>query len=442
MFVFDRAAYNRRIAWWQEARFGMFIHWGAYAIPARGEWVRSTEELTDADYQPYIDEFSAPDFDPRAWARAAREAGMRYVVLTAKHHDGFCLFDSALTDYKSTNTPFGRDAVAEFVEAVRTEGLVPGLYFSLIDWHHPDFPQWGDRQAPQRNNPACTNEQRNWERYLDFMHRQVREICTNYGELGLLWFDFSYDDMRGERWGATRLMQMVRELQPTAVVNNRLEVSGEGRGSLAECNPSAFHGDFVTPEQIVPPHGLRDVQGNPLAWEACITMNQNWGYCATDTLYKPAGLLIHKLVECVSKGGNLILNVGPDARGRIPEASLAILREIGHWMRDNAESVYGCGPAEKGPLVPQPEPPEWGRITRRGSTYYYHLYEACVGPVPLIGIPPERIASIRLVRDGSEVPLSTSWTHSDYPDIAFANLGPSPVLPDTTDTVLAVTIRA
>ena len=167
MYEFDRTSYDRCMAWWLHDRFGMFIHFGAYAIPARGEWVRSTERLTIEQYEPYVREFNPRAFDARAWARAAREAGMRYMVLTAKHHDGFCLFDSALTDYKSTNTPFGRDLVAEYVEAARAEGLRVGLYFSLIDWHHPDFPQHGDRHAPLRDEPrAGSNEGRDWGRYL------------------------------------------------------------------------------------------------------------------------------------------------------------------------------------------------------------------------------------------------------------------------------------
>ena len=346
MYRFDRTAYDARMRWWLDARFGMFVHWGIYAIPARGEWVRSVEELPDEAYAPYAAEFGAPDFDPQAWARLAREAGMRYLVLTAKHHDGFCLFDSALTDFKVTNAPLGRDVVGEVLDAARAEGLRVGLYFSLIDWHHPDFPQYGDRNAPLRRDAAAgSNEGRDWDRYLAFMHGQVRELCTNYGRLDLLWFDFSYDDMRGERWGATRLMEMVRELQPDVIVNNRLEVSGEGMGSLAACAPNPYHGDFVTPEQIVPPRGLLDAHGDPLAWEACVTMNDHWGYCAADRRWKPAGLVVRKLVECVSKGGNLILNVGPDARGRVPEACARELREA---IAEHAHDAWATARRKEG----------------------------------------------------------------------------------------------
>ena len=366
---------------------------------------------------------------------------MKYMVLTAKHHDGFCLFDSAFSDYKVTNTPFGRDIVAEYVEACRAEGLKVGLYFSLIDWHHPDFPQYGDRQAPLRNDPvAGANKGRNWNRYLEFMHSQVREVCSNYGKLDLLWFDFSYDDMTGEKWGGTELMSMVRELQPDVIVNNRIEVSGEGFGSLAACKPTPYHGDFVTPEQMIPPQGLHDVEGRPLAWEACVTMNGNWGYNVTDHYWKPADMLVRKLVECVSKGGNMILNVGPDATGRFPEESVERLRAIGAWMERNHPSIYGAGSVEGGPVEGLGKP-DYGRVTRNGNTYYFHLYENAIGPLPLVGVPKDRIVSIRRVADGTEVPISTSWVHSDYPDVAFASLGPDPVLPDAVDTVLAVTVK-
>ena len=438
MYTFDRDAYEKRMAWYTDARFGMFIHWGLYAIPARGEWVRSYEEIPKEDYMPYFDEFNPVDFDPKQWAKAAKEAGMKYVVLTAKHHDGFCLFDSQYTDFKSTNTKFGRDIVAEFVEAVRGEGLKVGLYFSLLDWYHDDYPHYGDAHHPMRNNPAYGNEGRDFSRYVTYLHNQVREICTNYGKLDILWFDFSYENenyvMRGETWKATELVSMVRELQPGIIIDNRLEVSGEGFGSMWEGNPSPYHGDFVSPEQIIPPNGLQDKQGRDLIWEACITMNNNWGYCAKDHFYMPAPMLIKKLVECVSKGGNLLLNVGPDARGNIPPQSMEILKSIGAWMKDNSQSIYGCGKAGM-------EKPDAGRITRKGNKLYYHLFENTVGPMPLPGLKKEQVGCVRYLATGAEVPLSNSWTSSNYPDIVFADLGEDPVLPDPVDTVLEVTLK-
>lgn len=434
MYRFDRDAYEARVRWFREARFGMFIHWGLYSIPARGEWVRSDEQMPESEYMPYFDEFNPRDYNPRAWAKAAKEAGMQYVVLTAKHHDGFCLFDSQYTDFKSTNTKLGRDIVRDFVEAVRAEGLRVGLYFTLIDWHHPDYPHYGDRYHPMRNHPECSNENRDFNRYLEYMFNQAREICSNYGKLDLLWFDFSYDHMRGETWKATEFIEMVRSLQPNVIIDNRLEVSGEGFGSLHDCRPTPYHGDFVTPEKFIPPQGILDVEGNPMLWEVCATMNNNWGFNGTDPFYKPASMLIKKLVECVSKGGNMILNVGPDAQGNIPPQSQAILRDIGRWMHDNAESIYGCGRSE----LPRPE---FGRITQKDKTLYFHMYENTMGPAPLLGLRAEDVAGIRLLSTGHEIPVSTSWVHSDYPDIVFADLGPNPVLPDPVDTVLKVMLK-
>lgn len=438
MFQFDREAYEKRMAWYIDARFGMFIHWGLYAIPARGEWVRSVERIPKEAYMTYFEEFDPVDYDPKQWAKAAKEAGMKYMVLTAKHHDGFCLFDSQYTDFKSTNTKCGRDLVREFLDAARGEGLKVGLYYSLLDWYHPDYPHYGDLHHPMRDNPAYTNEGRDFNRYLTYLHNQVRELCTNYGKLDILWFDFSYENenavMRGETWKATQLVEMVRQLQPEIIIDNRLEVSGEGFGSLWEGNPTPYHGDFVSPEQIIPPEGIQDKQGRDLVWEACVTMNNNWGYCQNDHFFKPAPMLIKKLVECVSKGGNLLLNVGPDARGNIPPQSLEILRQIGAWMKDNSPSIYGCGKAGMAK-------PDTGRITRKGNKLYYHLFENTIGPMPLAGLKREQIDHVRLLATGGEVPLSNSWMSSNYPEIVFAELGPGPVLPDPVDTVLEVTLK-
>ena len=438
MYTFGREAYEKRMAWYTSARFGMFIHWGLYAIPARGEWVRSDERIKKEDYMPYFYEFDPVDYNPKQWAKAAKEAGMKYAVLTAKHHEGFCLFDSQYTDFKSTNTKCGRDLVREFLEAFRAEGLRVGLYFSLLDWYHEDYPHYGDKHHPMRDDPAYSNEGRDFGRYVEYLHNQVRELCTNYGKLDLLWFDFSYENenavMRGEAWRATELVNMVRQLQPDVIIDNRLEVSGEGFGSLWECNPTPYHGDFVSPEQIIPPAGIQDKQGRDMVWEACITMNNHWGYCAEDRFFKPAPMLIKKLVECVSKGGNLLLNVGPDAKGNIPPQSLEILGEIGAWMKRNGESVYGCGKAGM-------EKPDNGRITRKGNKLYYHLFESSVGPMPLMGLQREKVSRARYLATGAEVSLAGDWTSANYPDVVFANLGPDPVLPDPVDTVLEITLK-
>ena len=431
--MFDRAAYEKRVEWFKQARFGMFIHWGLYAIPARGEWIRSVERVSVEDYQQYFDEFNPVDYDPRKWARACKQAGMQYAVLTAKHHDGFCLFDSALTDYKST-TCCGRDLVREYLDAFRAEGIRVGLYYSIIDWHHPDFPHYGDKQHPERDNPAFKDYKYDFDKYLEYMHGQIRELCTNYGKIDIFWFDFSYDDMRGEKWKATELVRMIRSYQPDVLMDNRLEVSGEGFGSLATQNPSEYSGDFVSPEQIIPPEGVVDDMGKSVVWESCITMNNNWGYNSRDDHFKTADMIIKKLVECVSKGGNMLLNVGPDARGNIPEKSLEILRGIGDWMRLNSESIYGCGRS----LLPRPD---YGRVTQKGKTLYFHVNEPQIGFVPLAGIKADDVKSIRLLRDGSELKIERNWITNNDPDIVFVSLGENPLLPDPVDTVIKVELK-
>jgi alpha-L-fucosidase len=425
--------------WFMKARLGMFIHWGLYAIPAKGEWIRSQARMTDGAYREYFDTFDPQDCDPREWARLAKRAGMKYAVLTAKHHDGFCLFDSALTDYKSTATKAGRDFVAEFVDAFRAEGLEVGLYYSLIDWHHPDYPHFGDLHHPQRDDPGWKDARHDFGRYLDYLHGQVRELCGNYGRLSILWFDFSYADLTGEAWRATELVRMVRQLQPSVIIDNRLEASGAQIGSIATAAPREFSGDFASPEQIIPSEGMRDELGVPLPWEACITMNNHWGYASSDKAWKPARQLIRKLVECVSKGGNLILNVGPDARGRIPPASASILETMGSWLRTNGASIYGCGTSG----LPKPE---WGFFTKRGRQLYAHVLEPPIGSLALPGLGGGRIMRMRLLEDGSELRKSEAWNTQIFKDQTFVNFSePADFtfsLPDENDTVIEIELDA
>lgn len=435
VYQFDREAYNRKVDWFVKDRFGMFIHWGLYAIPSRGEWVRNAEQMSVEEYQPFFEEFNPVDYDPKVWARAAKEAGMKYAVLTAKHHDGFCLFDSKLTDYKSTNTPCGRDLVREYLEAFRAEGLKVGLYYSLLDWHHPDYPHYDDRIHPMRNNEAFKDYKYDFSKYLEYMHGQIEELCRDYGKIDIFWFDFSYDKLRGEAWEATKLVRMMRSYQPDVIIDNRLEVSGEGFGSIATDSPSEFSGDFVSPEQIIPPAGIVDDKGRPVVWEACITMNNHWGYCAKDKEFKSSEMLIRKLVECVSKGGNLLLNVGPNARGEIPQESIDILRQMGQWMKKNSDSIYHCGYAGI-------NKPEYGRITRNGNKIYYHVNEPQIGYVPLTGINADDVKRIRLLADGSELKIERDWITNNYSDIVFVSLGSSSVLPDPVDTVIEVELKA
>ncbi len=428
---------TKRTEWFLHDRFGMFIHWGLYAIPARGEWVRSYEHMSVEEYQPFFDTFDPVSYDPKEWARLAKEAGMKYAVLTAKHHDGFCLFDSQLTDYKSTNTPCKRDLVREYVEAFREEGIRVGLYFSIIDWHHPDFPHYGDQNHPMRDCEAYKGKEHNFERYLEYMHGQVRELLTNYGKIDIMWFDFSYPGMECETWRATELVTMARSLQPDLIIDNRLEGSGQRSGTIKTQNPSVYAGDFACPEQMIPPAGLTDDAGESIPWEACITLNDNWGYCSADHHYKSPRMIIRSLVECVSKNGNMILNVGPDAKGRIPEESVAILKEVGRWMKDHHDSIYGCGIAE----LPKPE---WGRYTQNGNRLYAHIYEECMGPICLSKLAG-RVKSARLMKDGSEIQMTNYWNIREYPQDAFFFFDSKRCwtfpLPDENDTVVEIILK-
>ncbi len=422
---------QERTEWFRDARFGMFIHWGIYAIPARGEWVKYQEKMTDEEYREYFENFDPVDYNPAEWAKLAKQAGMKYAVITAKHHDGFCLFDSKYTDYKATNTPAGRDLIREFVDAFRAEGLKIGFYYSLLDWHHPGYPVDGDCVIhPMTGKEGYSNEDRDFNSYLEYMHNQTRELLTNYGKIDIMWFDFSCGEMTGEKWEATKLVKMTRELQPGIIIDNRLG------GNMELENPEYYAGDFEGPEQIIPKGPIVDELGRPIPWEACITLNNNWGYARNDDEYKSAGTVIKTLVNCVSKGGNLLLNVGPDARGRIPMESVKVLKETGQWMEENAESIYDCEAAEF-------EKPEWGRYTQKGKLLYAHVFDQSIGQICLEGLK-NKVESATLLRDDTEMFMADFWhgerSYIDESDL-FINFIEDPaqhtiLLPDKTDTVI------
>ncbi|MDF2944889.1 MAG: hypothetical protein K0S01_3747 [Herbinix sp.] len=409
-----------RTKWFRDARFGMFLHWGLYAIPARGEWVRSQERISNEDYECYFNEFNPTRYDAREWAKAAKAAGMKYAVMTTKHHDGFCLFDTKWTMYNATNTPAGRDLIREYVEAFRAEGLKVGFYYSLLDWYHEDFPAYGDAQHPMRDNLEFKGKNHDFSKYIEYFHGQVKELLTNYGKIDIMWFDFSYQDMTGEKWEATKLIKMMRELQPDIIIDNRLG------GNIKAEEPEIYAGDFASPEQIIPPLGIVNQQSMPLPWEACITLNNYWGYAAKDKDYKSTKQVIRALVECVSKNGNLLLNVGPNAKGEIPKESLSILADVGKWMEENGDSIYECGNAEY-------SKPEWGRFTKKGTKLYAHIYDRGIGQINLNGLNG-KLGSARLLSDGSEISLSKQWNTLDYPEDSFMDM--SIKLPDETDTVV------
>ncbi|MFA5645517.1 MAG: alpha-L-fucosidase [Candidatus Ratteibacteria bacterium] len=414
---------KNRLDWFLHDRFGMFIHWGIYAIPARGEWVRSNEKIPEEEYLPFFQEFNPTRFDPSLWARIANKAGQKYAVMTAKHHDGFCMFDSAYTDFKSTRTPSGKDFVREYLDAFRAEGLKTGLYYSLIDWHHPDYPV--DRLHPMRGNAEYAKKPRDFSRYLEYMHAQVKELLSNYGKIDVIWFDFSYDEMSGDKWNAEELVKTVRSLQPDILIDDRL-VAG-----IYSLKKDLIFGDFISPEQILPAETPVNSAGKPLPWEACITLNETWGYVNHADGYKSSSSVIRMLVECVSKDGNLLLNVGPDPLGRIPQKSIDILREVGTWMDHNGESIFGCGAAG----LPKPD---WGFYTRKGSTLYAHILDKSIGSVRLRNLAG-KVSRARLLSDGSEVSITLPWNTLDSHD-AFLTLS-GHALPDPIDTVVKLELK-
>jgi alpha-L-fucosidase len=381
------------IATFRDRRFGLFLHWGLYALPARGEWVRHNERISNADYRRYFKHFHPDLYDPESWADIAQAAGMRYVVVTTKHHDGFCLFDTALTDYRAANTPWGRDLIAPLVHAFRGRDFGIGFYYSLIDWHHPNFPI--DGLHPERDNPVLRAQRRDIARYRAYLHGQVRELLTGYGKIDQMWLDFSYANhvhdgvpvwggKGAADWGSEELLAMVRELQPGILVNDRLGIPG----------------DFVTPEQYQP-SGPMTRDGAPVLWEACQTLNGSWGYDRDNDDVKSVDLLLRMLVDTVSKDGNLLLNVGPDARGEFDPRAVAALSGIGRWMRLHGRSIHGAGPS-------QFTPPVDCRYTQRGNRLYLHLFAWPFEKVHLRDLA-DRVVHAQFLHDGSEVRRS-------YPD--------------------------
>ncbi len=375
--------------WFVHDRFGMFIHWGLYALAARHEWVKNYERIPDEVYQKYFRHFDPDLYDPTIWAKAAKDAGMKYFVITTKHHEGFCLWDSKLTDYKATNTPAGRDLLKPMVEAFRAEGLKVGFYHSLIDWHHPEFPV--DRLHPQRDDEEFkkANAGRDMRKYAEYLHGQTRELLTQFGKIDLLWFDFSYADKGKDDWQAEKLLAMVRELMPDVMVNNRTEI----------------YQDFTTPEQFQPREWVH-INGKPVIWEACQTFSGSWGYHRDEESWKSVDQLVKMLIDSVSKGGNLLLNVGPTARGEFDERALERLRGIGEWMKRHNRSIYGCTQSEF-------QAPQDCRFTQNGKRLYLHIFS---WPFELIHIDgmAGKVEYAQLLNDGSEVRLIDSDPNREH----------------------------
>lgn len=427
----------KRSEWYRAARFGMFIHYGAYASAARGETFRNAEALTDEQYMRYVNAFTADKCDMREWARVARAAGMKYAVLTAKHHEGFCLFDSKYTDYKSTNSPAGRDIVREFVEAFRAEGLKVGLYYSLIDWHHPDYPHMTDRHHPMRGNKDYPDEGRNFDNYIKYMHSQVRELLTNYGKIDIVWFDYSYVQRSGEvmsreKWGATELVDMARSLQPGILIDERLDLK-MGEDSVTVNTEDPLCGDFRCPEQFVPDKPILDRKGRPFPWETCCTTQSNWhwGYSASAD-FMCASDAIRLLADCVSKGGNLLLNVGPDGRGAFPAPVKDMLAEVGEWMQLNGDSIYGCD------VAPLPRP-QYGVYTKKDDKVYLHMFWTPGWKLPLYGIAEGEVAAAHYLADNCEIGSDACSIDMPMHDFAFLRLKNN--RSDSPDTVIELKLK-
>lgn len=356
---------DKRMKWWAEAKFGLFIHWGLYAIPAGkwgdknhyGEWIRHEAQIPLEEYEKLLQKFNPTEFNAEEWVKLAKKAGMKYIVITSKHHDGFCLFNSKYTDWDVMSTPFKRDILKELSEACKKEDITLCFYYSIMDWHHPDYLPRRDWEKDIRPENGA-----DFNRYIEYMKNQVKELIQNYGPLGVLWFDGQWE----KTWTFEKgydLYNYVRSLQPNIIVNNRVHSNNKEK----EDTKIFPLGDFATPEQTIPD---KDIPKG--YWETCMTMNKHWGYNEADKMYKPTKVLIQMLIDIASKGGNFLLNVGPMANGKFPPEAITRLNEIGEWMSINGDSIYGTlrSPFEK---------PTWGRFTVKylpeKTILYVHIFK-------------------------------------------------------------------
>ncbi|QDS98196.1 alpha-L-fucosidase [Adhaeretor mobilis] len=408
---------EERMEWWREARFGMFVHWGLYSGLA-GTWENKPvgEEggmewlqfRVRADTDTYA-ERAMPLFKPtpgfaQSWAKLAKQAGCRYLVFTTKHHDGFALHDSAVTEFDAGSV-LNRDLVREIVDACRAEGLRVGFYHSVIDWHHDQYCYLESKQLPHPgNSKPYPNGERDHGRYVEYLHEQVDELVSNYGPVDILWWDYSGVDFQGdEAWRAFDLMANVRDKQPQVIMNNRLfripEAGWKGQGMQASIPQlDSQYGDFITPEQHVPENGLPGVD-----WETCMTMNTTWGYSRYDAQWKSPEKLIRTLIDIASKGGNYLLNIGPLGDGSVPAESVERLAAMGRWMDVNGESIYGSTASPIGK-------PSWGCVTQNTKTnsLYLHVFNwPSDGKLTVEGIPGA-VAKATLLSNSVEIPASQS----------------------------------
>lgn len=362
----DKAGKNKRMEWWREARFGLFIHWGLYTIPAGewngntgyGEWIRHNAEIPIDVYDKFVGQFNPVKFNADEWVKMAKDAGMKYIVITSKHHDGFCLFNSRYTDFDILSTPFKRDVLKELADACRKQNMKMCFYHSIMDWHHPDYLP---RRPWEKNRPT---EGADFNQFVTYLKNQIKELLTNYGDIGVLWFDGEWEDTWTQKLGDD-LYKYVRGLDPRIIINNRISKGRAGMEGMTEEGGGA--GDFGTPEQQIPATGFPGVD-----WETCMTMNDHWGYNKANNNWKSSKDLIRILTDVASKGGNYLLNVGPTAEGLFPQPSIDRLREIGEWMKLNGEAIYGTSASPFKKL-------DWGRCTqkqiKKDTRLYLHVFD-------------------------------------------------------------------
>ncbi|MEO6631043.1 MAG: alpha-L-fucosidase [Mucilaginibacter sp.] len=396
---------KKRMEWWTDGRFGMFIHWGLYSGAARHEWVKHNEKIDNAGYQKYFDQFNPDYFDPKKWAKTAKAAGMKYAVLTTKHHEGFCLFDSKYTDYKATNTAAKRDLVREYVNAYRAEGLKVGFYYSLLDWHHPDYTiDEIHPQSPLDKKDASyerMNKGRDMAKYRQYMRNQITELLTNYGKIDIIWLDFSFPRKDGhgkgkDEWGSVELIKLIRKLQPGIIIDNRL--------NLEEYKDGA---DFETPEQVGTDE-LAKYRGK--TWETCQTFSGSWGYYRDENTWKTHRQLLDLLITSVSNGGNLILNVGPTARGEFDYRATRALDSMAYWMHANNRAIYNCTYAPETYKVPENDKLTYNAKTKK---LYVHLYNYPQGGTVTLPGYAGKIKYAAFLNDESELLYKPSPTNPD-----------------------------
>jgi len=358
---------DQRMAWWRDARFGMFIHWGLYAVPAGewngkkvgsiGEWIMNNAHIPVADYEKLAGQFNPVKFDAKAWVAIAKGAGMKYIVITSKHHDGFCLWDSKVSTYDIMDaSPFKRDIIKELAAACKEQGLTLCFYHSIMDWHHPDAqaPHFPDYNTGKKKNP-------NFPKYFEeYLKPQLKELLTNYGKIGVLWFDGEWIPEYTEEMG-WEVYNYCKSIQPDLIINNRVGKSRKGMSGMSANKQSA--GDFGTPEQEIPATGFPGMD-----WESCMTMNDTWGFKKDDLKWKSSEKMVRMLIDCGSKGGNFLLNVGPTAEGEIPAASVERLAEVGRWTKANGAAVYGTTASPFAKLA-------WGKATQKPGKVFLHVFD-------------------------------------------------------------------